>query len=232
VHERHRAAAVDGADEEGVLDGVLAAGGELLVAEAIDLVVDEEARDLAGAELAEDPVDGGHVLLAVGVAGVDDQEEEVGPRDLLEGGGEGLHERGREVADEADGVEEDDLAVLREADPADGRVEGGEELVLGDHLALGDRVEEGALAGVGVADDRDHRDAARVAEGASLLALLAEVLQALLEVVDPVLGLAAVELELGLAGAAAADPAGEARHHGAVADHEGHAVAELGELDL
>ena len=65
-----------------------------------------------------------------------------------------------------------------------------------------------------------------------MITALLEHVQAALEVVDALLGAAAVDLQLGLAGAAPADAAGEPRHRGAVADHARQEVAQLGQLDL
>jgi hypothetical protein len=50
--------------------------------------------------------------------------------------------------------------------------------------------------------------------------------------VDALAGAAARDLELGLAGTAAADAAGQARHHRVLLDQPRQRVAELGQLDL
>jgi hypothetical protein len=80
------------------------------------------------------------LLFVARVAGVDDVQEQVGVGGLLEGGAEGRDEVLGQVADEAHGVGDDHLAVGlavavlgREDEAARARVEGGEELVLGEH---------------------------------------------------------------------------------------------------
>ena len=111
-----------------------------------------------------------------------------------------------------DRVGDDDLALAREAQPARRRVERGEQLVLGQHVAAGERVEQRGLAGVGVADDGDHRQPrARRARARRPAALLAEAVDLALERGDALARAAAVDLELRLAGAAPADAAGQAR---------------------
>ncbi len=111
------------------------------------------------------------VLIARGIARVDDVEQQVGVGGLLERRAEGGEQVLRQLADEADGVGDHHLALLGEAQAARARVERGEQLVLGEHVGAGQRVEQRALAGVGVADDRDHRHAEPGARAAALLAL-------------------------------------------------------------
>ena len=122
----------------------------------VGLVPKQERGTVRQTEVVEDAVDGGEVVVDVRVAGVEDVEEDVGVLELLEGGAEGADERAGEVLDEADGVGDEDLALLGEAVAARGGVEGGEELVLGEDVGPGHAVEERALAGVGVAHDCHH----------------------------------------------------------------------------
>ena len=79
-----------------------------------------------------------------GSDGVHDVEQEVGVVELLERRAERVHEVRRQVADEAHRVGDDHLAVAREAEPAARRVERREQLVLGEHLRVGERVEQRA----------------------------------------------------------------------------------------
>ncbi len=73
-----------------------------------------------------------------GIAGVDDVQEQVGVGGLLERGAEGGEEVLGQVADEADGVGDDDLALAAARPAAAQRaragVERGEELVLGEDV--------------------------------------------------------------------------------------------------
>jgi len=117
--------------------------------------------------------------------------------------------------DEADRVGEQDGVAARQADAAGGGVERGEELVLGQHVGLGDRIEQGGFAGVGVADDGDDRDLGAPALGAVLGALAAHFFQFPPELGDALVDPPAVNLELGFAGAAQADAAGAAAAGGA-----------------
>src|SRR5690606_27603995 len=101
------------------------------------------------------------------------------------------------------------LAIAREAQSPAGRIEGGEELVLGEDLAVGQGVEQRGLAGVRIAHDGDHGQAApgplptpdRAAGGDGVDLLFQEANA----IADP----SPVDLELGLAGAAPADAAHE-----------------------
>ena len=93
-------------------------------------------------------------------------------------------------------------------------------------------VEQGRLAGVRVADDGDGRHEAPVAAPGGGRPLLADVLDPLLHLLDPLADEPPVGLELGLAGAAGADAAAGPRQ---VRPHAGQArqlVLQLGQLHL
>ncbi len=78
------------------------------------------------------------VLFDIGAAGVDDVEEEIGEDGFFEGGFEGFDESVGEIADEADGVGEEDVLAVGEFAAAGGGIEGGEELVFGEDFRAGD----------------------------------------------------------------------------------------------
>ena len=130
------------------------------------------------------------------MADIDDVEEEVGLAHLVERALEGIDEVGGQLADEAHGVAEQEGQVIND-DLADGRVEGGEEFVLGKHLTLGEQVHQGTLADVGVADERHAYHLAAIAALGGLL--LVDFREALLEEAHAVQDDAAVHLELCLA---------------------------------
>ena len=116
---------------------------------------------------------------------------------------------------------------------AHGGVEGGEELVAGGDGGPGEAVEEGGLAGVGVADQGHDRVGHAAAGLAVQAAGAADLLQLLLDAGDALGDLAAVELELGLAGAAGeAEAAALALKMGPGADEAGALVGEGRQLDL
>ena len=68
-----------------------------------------------------------------------------------------------QAADEADRVGEQHRLAAGQRQAAGGRVERGEQPVLDQHAGLREAVEQGRLAGVGVADDGDGGQAAAVA---------------------------------------------------------------------
>ena len=112
-------------------------------------------------------------------------------------------------------------------------IERGEELVLGHHRRSGQRVEQGALAGVGVADEGDDRNRHVPSAVAVVLAMGMDLGQLALDLDDPFAELAAVALELGLAGAAQTDAADTlAREVGPQTGQPRQPVFELGQLDL
>ena len=160
-------------------------------------------------------------------------EQQIRVAQLLEGRVEGGHQVGGQVADEAHRVGDDDFALARETQTARDRVEGREHLVFDVDVALGQGPQERALAGIRVADDREHRHRAPAAFAPPSLALLGEPRGLAFEACDAVAHAAAIALELRFARAAAADSAGEPRERqvGALGEAR-HAVAQLGELDL
>ena len=82
----------------------------LLLVEQIDLVHHQQPRRGAGADLLEHRVRGRDRVrpLLLGLGAVDDVQDQVGEDRLLERRLEGLDERVRKLADEADGVREQD----------------------------------------------------------------------------------------------------------------------------
>ena len=142
---------------------------------------------------------------------------------------EATSECGR-FADEADGVGEQDVAAAAELPAPGPGVEGGEELVLDEHAGVGQGVHQGALAGVGVADERDGRHVAAAGDLALLAGL--DLGELGLEVLDAVVDQPAVLFELLLAGAADADAALVARQVGPHPLEPGQRVFELRQLDL
>ena len=204
----------------------------LAVRHAVDLVEDEQLRRL-DADSPQHAADRLDAAFAVGRRGVDDVEEQRRVGQLLEGGAEGGDQIGRQVADEPDGVGDDDLALAREAQAARGGVEGREHLVGDVHLGAGERPQQGALARVGVADDGEDRHRAPPPPLPPVLALGGELLELALEAGHAVAGAPAVDLELGLARPPAPDAAGEPRQRDLGPLREPRQqVLELGQLDL
>jgi hypothetical protein len=114
IEQRARGLPVGGRDQHGVLVGAhepVPLGGR----DEIRLVVDEDARDVVELELREHLLRRLHLLVARGVRGVDDVEQEIGVGGFLERGAERREEILRQIADEPHGVGEDDLALLRKS---------------------------------------------------------------------------------------------------------------------
>ena len=86
-------------------------------------------------QVAEDALDRRDLLLVRGIGGVDDVQQQVGLVQLLQRGAERARQVARQIADEPDGVGDDDLALAREAQPPRGRIQRREQPVLGQHVA-------------------------------------------------------------------------------------------------
>ena len=210
----------------------------LVVAQQVGLVEDEEARLLPRPDLLQHLVDRVHVEhpSLFGLGGVDDVHDQVGQRRLLERRLERLDQLVGQLLDEADRVGQQVVAA-GELEAPRGRVERLEEAVGDADLGPGQRVQQGRLAGVGVAGEGDARDRGAFALGPHHAAVLFGLPEAAAQRRDPVAGEPAVGLDLALARAPGADaavdaPGAEALEVGPEAPHAGHVVFELGQLDL
>ena len=163
-------------------------------------------------------------------------DDQVGQRRLLERRLERLDQLVGQLLDEADRVGQQVVAA-GELEVPRGRVERLEEAVGDADLGAGHRVQQGRLAGVGVAGEGDPRDRGALALGPHHAAVPFGLAQATAQRRDPVAGEAAVGLDLALARAPGADaavdpPGAEALEVGPQPPHAGHVVFELGQLDL
>ena len=94
-------------------------------------------------QVPKDAMDVVPLGLTVGVREVADVKDDVGGRDLLKGGAKGRHQRRRQVGNEPNRVREDDLPARGQRHRAHGRVQGGEQQVLGEDLGAGHPIEQG-----------------------------------------------------------------------------------------
>src|SRR5260221_1892194 len=162
-----------------------------------------------------------------------DMNDEISLGDLLERGAEGGDEMRRQIGYEADCVRQDGLPAGRQADAAHRRIERREEQILGDHGRVGQPVEQRRLAGIGVADQRDHRIGHALARGAMEGARPLGAFELVLELGDALADQPAVDLELALAGTAEEAVAAALTLQMGPGTHETRAlIAERSELDL
>ncbi len=199
----------------------------------VDLVHDELSRQIVGADLMEDGIDGGDLFLQPAVARrrVDDMQNEIGDERFLERRRKSFDELGRESPDEPDGVRHE-IPSAFELECACRRVECLEQPVLDGNRGSGQRVQQRRLADVRVTGERNGRRLRAPPSFSSHVALLAQVLQASSQERDSSPRQATVGLELRLSRAARADTAAETLE---VLPHSPHArqvVLELRELDL
>ena len=116
---------------------------------------------------------------------------------------------------------------------ADGRIERGEQRVLGEHRGAGQRIEQRRLAGIGVADQRHGRIRHALARLPMQRAGAPHLLELLADDVDALADDAAVGLDLGLAGAAEkAEAAALPLKMRPGPDQPALLIDEMGELDL
>lgn len=160
------------------------------------LVEDYHLRLVAATQFGERLVHYFYLIFKVGMTDVNNVEEQVGLSNFVECAFEGVDKVGWQLADEADGVAEQEGKVV-DNDLADGGVERGEELVFCKDVALGEQVHERAFADVGVADECHANHPAAVASLSCLL--LVDFGKPLLEQAHAVEDDASVHFELRLA---------------------------------
>ena len=199
----------------------------------VDLVHDEQAGHLARADLREHV--GDRLLMGPDLVGrqarVGHDEQQVGGARLLERRGEGVDQKVRQLADEADRVGDQVVAVAM-AKRAGGRIERLEEAVAHRHAGVGERVQQRRLAGVGVAGQGEQRHIGAHAARTLRAPRARHALDAAAQGLDALADDAAIDLELLLAGAAHVGAGAEARQDLALTAHAGELVLELGQVDL
>src|SRR5262249_7884609 len=136
----------------------------------------------------------------------------------------------RQIADEPDRVAEQDARPVLETPLARARVERGEELVLGEYPGAGQHVHQRALAGVGVADERNGVLLAAGRDPALLAGL--PLAQARLQIANARADEPAVLFELGFAGTTRADTAADTTEVAPHLPQPRQRVFELRQLDL
>ena len=207
--------------------------------EQVGFVHHDHPRRGAGADLLEHAIDDLHMLGGERRTGVDDVQQQVGGADLFERRLEGLDQHMRQAMDKADRIGEHHLGLARQPQTPNRRIEGRERPVGGLDAGVGERIHQGGLAGVGIADQRDRRVGHFEAAAALYRAGALDVLEADAQAGQAFAQTAAVNFELSFAGSASADTtatgaaaAGLPRQMGPLAGQSRLQIAELGDFDL
>ena len=178
----------------------------------------DDPRLVTRAQLVEHRLHRAAMLGRVPVGQVDHLDQHVGPGHLFQGRLEGVDQLVRQLVDETHGVAHDHRLTLAQAHAPGRRVERGEQHVLdrGGFFAH-QGVQQGRLAGVGVAHDGHGGQQTALARASRRLATAPHFFHALPRLLDALAEHPAVGLELGLArapaGADAASHAREVRPH-------------------
>jgi hypothetical protein len=178
----------------------------------------------------KDRVDRNALTTPVGIAHVEDVNQEVGIAQLFQSRAEGVDEVFGEIGDEADGVGDADVALRRNVGAANRRIEGCERLVGDERIAAREPVEQRRFSGVRITDERNERLAA--VAGAANRALPAHAFELAAQHADARADAAAIDFQLRFPGPTGADAAAQTRKVGTDADEIRLAVAQLRELDL
>ena len=125
------------------------------------LVEDKHHGFVGGVEVLEGLVDHLYLLLEVGVGDVYHVDQQVGFAHLVEGRLEGVYQVGGQLADKSYGIGEQEGEIVYHHLAHRG-VERGEQLVLGEHLALCEHVHDSRFAHVGISHKRHTYGASTV----------------------------------------------------------------------
>ena len=177
----------------------------------VGLVDDDEFGHGGVDDIGENVVNGCDLPFRVRVRTVDHVEQNIGLPGLFQAGAERFNQLVRQIAHEADRVGQGVGAAVFGLGGADGRVERGEQDVLHHDPGVRQPVEQARLASVGVADDRDRRDAVAFAGGAFDLAGRRHLGDVAAQLRHALADAATVEFDLGFTGTARTD-SGTAGH--------------------
>ena len=203
----------------------------------VALVVDGEAGDVVTVQAVQHLLGHRQLLLPQGVGGVRHLDDDVRPGRLLQGALEGLHQVVGQPGHKPDRVHQQHRHPAGQGQLAAGGVQGGKQHVRLGHAGAAQGVHQAGFAHVGVAHQAHHRHPGFGPGLPALAAALFHLGQPLGQGVDPGVDVAAVQLQLGLAGAApgaAAAPAAAALAAQAFAHslQPGQAVFQQGQLGL
>ena len=146
------------------------------------------------------------------VPGIGHMHQQIGHGQFFQGGLKGLLQLFGQIADKPHGIHQDKLPLLGHAQAPGSGVQGGEQLVFGQHRGVGQGVEQGGFAGVGVAHQAGHGQAGLGAAGPGKGALPADVVEPPGNTGNTLTDFTAVGLQLGFTRPPAANAAGQAVH--------------------
>ena len=129
----------------------------LAVFQQIDLVVNPQLRHIGGFNFSQHFVHFVNIVVAFRGGAIHHVHQQVGFSGFLQGCLKRFHQLVRQVTNKAYGVGQDHFTNWLHRQPTQGRVQCCKQLVGGVHLGAGKSIEQGRLAGVGVAHDGDSR---------------------------------------------------------------------------
>ena len=206
--------------------------GQNLAGAAVDLIEDVDAGSLLGTQLHNQLLHYLSLLPPLRVGSVDDVEQQIGVRQLLQGGLESLHQMVGQLADEAYRIAEEHCAGIGDLQGTGGGVQCIEEPVVGGNVRTGQLVEQGGLTGVGVAHNGHHRYLVLLPAGTLGGTHPAHLIQLLPQLLDFSADVPPVGLQLGLTRTAGTDSALLPLQVGPHTQQTGQQVLILGQLHL
>ncbi len=178
-----------------------------LLLQQVKFIKHLQLRNILGADLLQHRLHLVDVVLARTCGDIDNMQQQVGADSFLQRGLERLDQLVRQMGDESHCIRHDNRAHLFQLQPTQGRVEGGKQLVRGIHLRVRQPVEQGGLARVGIAHQRNGRHLCAPPGTPALVALAPHFFQTGENRLDAHAQQAAVGFQLGFTRAAQPDAA-------------------------
>ena len=171
------------------LDIRLKAGG-------VNLVPDQPLRYPIGADVGQNALNLLDLLCPVRSCSIDHMKQQIGLCGFVKRSAKGLDQLVRKVSHKTDSIRQDDFAIRAQHQLSGQGIKRGKELIGGVCAGTGQGIEQGGLAGIGIAHQRHLECRVPVAGLSPGLALAFAAVQPLPNLLDPVSEHAAVHLEL------------------------------------
>ena len=121
--------------------------------ELINFVEDHQSRLSFRANFFQNSIDRLNLFFGLWMAGINDVDEEIGLNNFFQGCFESFHETVWEFADKPDRIGEQHILVGWQPKSSRGWIKSGKQFIFGEDTRAGERIEQGGLSGVGIAND-------------------------------------------------------------------------------
>ena len=203
-----------------------------MLAQPVHFVVDGQDGFISDTQFLEHLIDGFRLLPGQFMGAVHHVEQQVRILHHFQGGFEGRHQLMGQPLDEPYGVRQGAAAAVRQIQLPGGGVQGGEQLILGIDVRMGQGIQQGALPGVGIPHQAHLLHFVLVPGPLLLFPVALHPADLVFQEGDPIPDPPPVHFQLGFPGSPGTDAAPQTGETGALAHDPGQHVLELGQFHL